>query len=100
MSRITDKQVHGFFATFARATGHRVARSYNDVGAWRLDYNGVYGGYVVEEIVNSSGGVSLPLGEGRRKATEMWYAMHFALRTLENRKRRTRAVAADRRRRR
>ena len=99
--RITDKMVRSLFVHFTHASGHRIARDYKDVGGWRLDYNGVYGGYVIEQIFNSSGAVSQPFGSSRRKAQEMWYSMHFAMRALENRKAsRTRAIAADRRRRR
>lgn len=41
-----------------------------NVGAWCLDHNSVYGGYVVHEMHNSSGGVSTPFGDSRRNARE------------------------------
>lgn len=97
--RITDKNVRNFFPIFAKAMGKRVAKAYNDVGAWRLDHDGMYG-YAIEEISNVGGGVSMPFGYTRRKASEMWYAMRFALDALAARKRRTRTALADRRRRR
>ena len=83
--RITSRQVEGLFKTLATKCGHRVATTYGpiDIGAWRLDFNSVYGGWNLEEIVNSSGGVTLPLGEARRKNTEMWYTMQFALRAID-----------------
>ncbi len=36
-------------------------------GAWYCDYNSVYGGAVVAEIVNEGGGITHPMGEGRMK---------------------------------
>jgi len=81
--RITNKQVEGLFRTLAAKCGRRISTRYNDVGAWQLDHNSVYGGWNIEEIVTSTGGISHPLGESRRKNTEMWYTMQFALRTLD-----------------
>jgi hypothetical protein len=81
--RITNKQVEGLFKTLATKCGRRVATSYDDVGAWRLDYNSVYGGWNIEEISSATGGVTNPLGESRRKNAEMWYTMHFALRAID-----------------
>lgn len=54
-----------------------------NVGAWRLDYNGAYGGYQVQEIFNDSGGVSCPLGDLRRTAREFCESVYFVRRALE-----------------
>lgn len=48
------------------------------VGAWTLDHNSVYGGYVIEEIFNVGGGVTLPFGSMRRTAREFCDAVYFA----------------------
>ena len=82
--RITNKQVEGLFRTLVKACGKHVATSYKDVGGWELEYNAAYGGWQIREIVNESGGASDPLGSTRRKNTEMWSTMHFALRVLES----------------
>ena len=83
MTRTTRKQVESLFGTFANRLGMRVATRFDDHGAYRLDYAPVYGGYNIERIDDTSSGVSLPFGEQRRSAGEMWSAMHFALRAIE-----------------
>ena len=52
------------------------------VGAWVLDHNSVYGGYVVEQMENEHGGISHPLGSGRKSAREFCDAVRFALDAL------------------
>jgi len=39
-------------------------------GGWHLDHNSVYGGYVVEEIMFASMGITHPFGSYRRNARE------------------------------
>jgi hypothetical protein len=58
------------------------------VGAWTLDHNSVYGGFVIEEIHNDGGGVSQPFGSMRRNAREFCDAVYFAENAL-------RAVSKD-----
>src|SRR5438046_873108 len=48
------------------------------VGAWSLDHNSVYGGFVIHEIFNAGGGVSEPFGSMRRSAREFCDAVYFA----------------------
>jgi hypothetical protein len=48
------------------------------VGAWTLDCNPTYGGYVIEEIANEGGGVTQPFGSMRRNAREFCDAVYFA----------------------
>lgn len=80
----TDKKaVEGMFKVFVKTIGGRVAESYNDEGAYRLDYVACYGGYNIEQIHNKAGGVDQPFGSTRRKPTEMWDTLHFAVRALE-----------------
>ena len=81
--RTTKAQVEGIFKRLAEACGKRIATSYNDVGAWRLDYTACYGGYNIEEIDNERGGISQPMGGQRMKAGEFWSACYFALRAIE-----------------
>jgi len=79
MERITQKQVRQIFKAFCEQMGFRIAKSFNDLYAMRLDYNSVYGGYVIEKICNEHGGVSCPFGHARRSAREMTGCMFFAM---------------------
>ena len=65
------------------ACGKRIAEDYNDVGAWRLDWNPSYGGGNIEEIISTGGAVRHPLGSMRRNAREFYDAAWFAIRVLE-----------------
>lgn len=56
---------------------------WNEVGAWQLDYNATYGGYVVNEISTPGGGVRTPLGDRRMVAREFCEAVWFAERCAE-----------------
>ena len=49
------------------------------VGAWTLDHNSIYGGYVIEEMHNVGGGVSQPFGSTRHNAREFCAMVRFAL---------------------
>lgn len=62
---------------FCRSTGERVATAWNDVGGLEIDYS-PYGGYIIHRISNSSGGVSMVFGHGRRSASEMFDFLHGA----------------------
>ena len=58
------------------------------IGAWALDHNSIYGGYVIEEINNDRGGIRHPLIATRVKGEEllrMIYAAHCALDIKEGR---------------
>ena len=50
-----------------------------------LDYNGIYGGYVVEEIHNENGAISHPFGYMRRSARDFCDTVNFALRAMDAR---------------
>lgn len=78
MARTTRKQVEGIFAVFVNSIHGHVATDYNDVGGYSLDYASAYGGYRVERVENEQGGVTTPLGNTRRPATEMWHTLYFA----------------------
>lgn len=54
-TRYTRKDAEACFERLLRATGHRKAASWDDVGGWALDYNGVYGGFVVAGFVTRWG---------------------------------------------
>lgn len=60
----------------------RMCPKQEDRKSYHLDYNSTYGGYMIEKIVNPSGGVDHPLGARRRSLSEMYDAMQFAYMTL------------------
>ncbi len=53
------------------------------VGVWELDYNPIYGGYVVEEIHNEAGGICRPLGDTRMKGEQFLEALYMVNRALD-----------------
>jgi hypothetical protein len=58
------------------------------VGCWELDCNSTYGGCVINQIANESGGVTQPFGARRLKPEYFCIATHFAEKALEYKKRR------------
>jgi hypothetical protein len=76
---MTAKNIKGLFEHFAKACGKRLATRFDDVGAWGLDYNPVYGGVVIYEVANTGGAQSHPFGSERHKPQELWYMMRFAM---------------------
>lgn len=60
------------------------------IGCWELDCNPVYGGCVINEMMNEGGGVTQPFGERRRKPQEFCEAIWFADKVLEYKHRKRR----------
>ena len=85
--RATKTEIDEVFKLFCEALGKRVAQTWNDAGAWTLDYAKEYGGYVIQEIIDSRGARETPLGDQRYSATELVERMRFALRWLEQKDR-------------
>ena len=81
--RATITELNEVFSLFCKAIGKRLAETWNDVGAWTLDYAKEYGGYVIHEIINDHGAKEMPLGDQRHSTTELVERMRFALRWLE-----------------
>ncbi len=84
--RITRKDVEGAFELLCATLGKRIATAYNDVGAWQLDHNSIYGGFVIEEVVNVHGGVSRPMGDQRCNAREFRQMCLFTVRAIQSAK--------------
>ena len=82
MERYTRKDAEAAFNRLVEAIGGRIAERYNDVGAYRLDWNRVYGGGNIEQIINDGGGVRQPFGHLRRNAKEFCGAVNLALHAL------------------
>jgi hypothetical protein len=83
VDKYTRKDAEAAFDRLIKAIGGRIATSYNDVGAYRLDWNGVYGGGNIEQITSESGGVRQPFGAQRRNAREFCDSVRFAVDALE-----------------
>ena len=79
MDRYTRKDAEAAFDRLCQATGHRRATAWDDHGAWTLDYAACYGGFVVEEILSDSGGVTQPFGSRRHSAREFCQMVRFAI---------------------
>lgn len=88
MDRYTRKDAEKCFERLLQTLGKRRARSYNDVGGWRLDYNPVYGGVKIEEIINEGGGVREPIIGNRLTPKEFCYTVNFTIRAMEAMRRR------------
>lgn len=84
MDRITKSMVQKAFELFVSTIGGQVARNYNDVDRYGLDYNGVYGGYLIYRIVNVHGGQTCPFGYTRKNVREMFDTLHFAMRVIHH----------------
>jgi hypothetical protein len=59
------------------------AKDHKDAGGWILDYNGIYGGYVIMELLQGGGETGI-FGLMRRNAREMYDTISFALEVLRN----------------
>ena len=53
------------------------------VGCWTMDYNSIYGGAVINEMANESGGVREPFGSMRRKPREFVDSVNMAVTAVE-----------------
>lgn len=105
MSKTSKEEVMNFFMHFCKDLGKAVVLSktelkkvklwgtehwepwceivdYGTVGAWKLDYNSIYGGYQIQEVDNDAGGVSCPLGHKRFKAAQFLEMLIFAREAL------------------
>jgi len=80
--RTTRSEVEAVFKLWVSAVGGRVAKSYKDVGAYRLDHNSIYGGYGIERIRNEQGGVSAVTGV-RLSAYPFVCSLRAGMRTIE-----------------
>ena len=53
------------------------------VGCWTTDYNSIYGGAVINEMMNESGGVSEPFGSTRRAPREFVDSVRMAITAID-----------------
>lgn len=90
--KYTKTEVQGMFRRLVKACGKELGPILiNDnadgvdhfPGGWILDYNSIYGGYVIEQE-EESGGISHPFGSLRRNAREMYLSMYMTAQVLED----------------
>ena len=81
MDRYTRKDAEARFQELCRVLGKRIAQSYKDVGAWFLDHNATYGGFIISEYM-ISGGESHPVYNRRMPAREFCESINFAIRCI------------------
>jgi hypothetical protein len=96
--RYTKKDARAAFERLAAAAGATIADSSWSIddprreGAWILDHNGTYGGYVIAAYVKSSStpgkpqtftAETHPLDMRRRPAREFAETCHYAARAIE-----------------
>jgi hypothetical protein len=81
MDRYTSKNAHARFNELCKVLGKRVATNYKDVGAWFLDYQACYGGYIISEYM-AGGGESHPVCNRRMSAREFCETINFAIRCV------------------
>jgi hypothetical protein len=88
MERVKRSDLDSALARLCGELGTRVAKSYNDIGAWRIDK--AYGGYTIEVIDNQSGGVH-QFNYRRRTARELFDCLNFTLDVLREASRKLKA---------
>lgn len=94
MERYTRKNAEAAFERLALKLGKSTARTGGPiwrrvgdrnvarVGAWALDHNSIYGGFVVIEIVNEGGGERHPMGDRRMPARQFCESVYFTEKAL------------------
>lgn len=98
MERYTRRDAEQAFERLADAVGAKVAdpawktTDKRRLGAWTLDHNSVYGGYVIEAFVADTPrddghqaytAVTRPMGDYRHTARDFAQMCHFAVRAIE-----------------
>ena len=81
MERYTRKNVEARFLELCNVLGKRVATNYKDAGAWFLDYNANYGGYIISEYM-ANGGEFHPVCNRRMPAREFCETINFGIRCV------------------
>lgn len=89
--RYTEKEARNCAKRLADLLGKKFGDCYTKedgkyksiVSCWDINYNPIYGGVQITEIVNESGGISLPLGEMRRSPREFCESVWFAEKAIE-----------------
>ena len=91
MDRYTKKDAENCAGRLAKSLGKKFGNCWSrkgnenkaEIGCWTLDNNPTYGGSVIEEIMNESGGVDTPFGSKRLKPEAFCDAMRIAEKAVE-----------------
>jgi len=86
MARVTKKDIGGCASRLADDLGKKFGGCWVRkkgkleaiVGCWEVDYNPTYGGAVIQEMMNTRGGVHQPFGSMRRKGRDFCDTTRFA----------------------
>lgn len=81
MDRYTRKNAEARFVELCKVLGKRIATSHKDVGAWFLDHNSTYGGFIICEYM-ANGGEWHPICNRRMPAREFCETVNFAIRCI------------------
>lgn len=79
MARYTKKEIQCVFESLCKIMGKTPGYK---VGNWCLDYAPLYGGYVIEEILEK-GGIQHPFSSDRRSGSEMYLSMTMVIRAMQ-----------------
>lgn len=79
--RVTKLMIENQFVGLCNALGKRIATSWDDEGAYQLDYEAINGGWCIQENMGK-GRISYPFGHDRYKASEFFDLLRFAQRTI------------------
>lgn len=82
--RTTKEDAQKALERFASVMDKRITKfdhSPEDIGSWHLDYNVIYGGARINEVVNKSYGVDLPFGDSQPLDTFV-ACVNFAIRAV------------------
>jgi len=84
--RYTEKDAKNSFKRLVDCLGKTIhcweqvnGKNKSTIGAWEFDYNPIYGGAVINEIVNEQGGIDHPFGSTRLKPFEFCIAVNMII---------------------
>lgn len=101
MTRISREEITNFFMWLCRDLGKQICLSidevkalkkwgretwiaacpivpYGTLDAWMLDYNSAYGGWQIQQVETTGGGISMPMGHRRFKSEQFLAMICFA----------------------
>ena len=84
MNRVTRSEINTWFVKLCKVLNKH--ENIDGIGSWRLSYAPIYGGYIIQELADESGGINNPLVLKRRPAKEMLAALQMACAVIEYQK--------------
>lgn len=80
--KASKKNLKISFDNFIIALGGKFAKSDNDVGGYKLDYNLLEKGYQIQQIRDEFGNVDAPFDSEHKSISKFMYALSFAMKAL------------------